>query len=274
MTTPLRPLRGKVARPQSEALRPPVPMTASGLYDPTKGQDSCGVGFIANLSDEKSHQIVADGLKILENLTHRGASGADPLVGDGAGMLTQLPHRFFAEEAEALGFALPQPGHYAVGMVFFPQDAKIRAEMAATLERSIVDEGMHVLGWRDVPVDNSSLSPMVTATEPYQRQVFIGRPADCADEESYERRLYIMRKRTSGRIVEQFGSFETEFYFASLSSPDHRLQGDVPRLSARRLLSRPQGSALRIGAGSRASALLDQHLPVLALGAPLSDDRP
>ena len=188
-----------------------------GLYDPTKGQDSCGVGFVANLSDAKSHQIVADGLKIVENLTHRGAAGADPLVGDGAGMLTQLPHRFFAEEAERLGFALPAAGEYGVAMIFFPQDDKLRTEMSAVFEKNVADEDMVILGWRDVPVDNSSLSQVVIATEPAHRQAFIGRPAGCRDEEAFERRLYILRKLTSSRIVAEFKRQQTEFYIASLS---------------------------------------------------------
>jgi len=188
-----------------------------GLYDPTRGQDSCGVGFVANLYDSKSHRIVADGLRIVENLTHRGAAGADPRVGDGAGMLTQIPHRLFAAEAERLGFALPAPGEYAVAMIFFPQDEKMRSEMAAVLERSVADEGMAILGWRDVPVDNSCLSPVVTATEPVHRQVFISRPSDCADEETFERRLYLARKLTSARIVAEFPKDESAFYFVSMS---------------------------------------------------------
>ena len=190
---------------------------SGGLYDPTRGQGSCGVGFVADLSDAKSHQIVTDGLKIVENLTHRGAVGADPLVGDGAGMLTQLPHRFFAEEAERLGFALQAPGEYAVAMIFFPQDDKLRAEMSAVLENNVVDEGMEILGWRDVPVDNSSLSQAVISTEPVHRQAFIRRPANCADEEAFERRLYILRKVISARIRADFERHETEFYIASLS---------------------------------------------------------
>ena len=188
-----------------------------GLYDPTAGQDSCGVGFVVNLSDEKSHQIIADGLKIVVNLTHRGASGADPLVGDGAGMLTQLPHRFFTEEAERLGFAIPAPGEYGVGMMFLPQDETLRAEMSAMVERAITDEGHVVLGWRDVAIDNSCLSQAVIDTEPYHRQIFIGRPGDCGDEECFDRRLYILRKLISSRIFERFSGLNNDFYVPSMS---------------------------------------------------------
>ncbi len=104
---------------------------AAGLYDPAREHDACGVGFVVNLRREKSHRIIQSGLQIVENLTHRGAVGADPLVGDGAGMLVQVPHRFFAAEAERLGFALPEPGRYGVGFIFMPQDKALRAEMAS-----------------------------------------------------------------------------------------------------------------------------------------------
>ncbi|MGD9740722.1 MAG: glutamate synthase large subunit, partial [Bauldia sp.] len=200
-----------------EPYRLPGAPEPGGMYRPDKEHDSCGVGFIAKLSDEKSHQIIADGLRILENLTHRGASGADPLMGDGAGMLTQLPHRFFAEEAEHLGFELPEPGHYAVGQVFFPKDAGMRSEMEKLVEETIGDEGQRFLGWRDVPVDNSCLSATVIATEPFHRQVFIARGRDCADEDGFERRLYILRKVISARIFARYGGLNNDFYIPSMS---------------------------------------------------------
>ena len=209
------------ARPERDRSAIAAPAFANaqprGLYDPKRGQDSCGVGFVVNLQDQKSHQIIADGLRIVENLTHRGASGADPLVGDGAGMLTQIPHRLFADEAERLGFALPGPGEYAIAMVFFPQDEKERGAMSTLVEKGLADEGMEILGWRDVPVDNSCLSPVVVATEPMHRQIVISRPADCHDEDSFERLLYVARKAISSRIVAKFGRNESQFYFVSLS---------------------------------------------------------
>jgi glutamate synthase (NADPH/NADH) large chain len=195
-----------------------MPLPA-GLYDPLNDRDSCGVGFIVNLKGVKSHRIITDGLRILENLEHRGAVGADPLMGDGAGILTQIPHRFFAAEAERLGFALPAPGEYAVGVLFLPQDAEMRAQMETLVGDVIAGEGLSVLGWRDVPVDNACLSkaPEIVATEPFHRQVFIGRGEKIRDEETFERRLFIARKVISSRFYEAFGSIKSDFYVVSMS---------------------------------------------------------
>ncbi|MGV8839027.1 MAG: glutamate synthase large subunit [Bauldia sp.] len=188
-----------------------------GAYRADKEHDSCGVGFIAKLTDEKSHRIVEDGLRILENLTHRGATGADSQMGDGAGMLVQVPHRFFSAEAKRLGFELPDAGEYGVGQIFFPKDAALRAEMEKLVEETIADESQRFLGWRDVPVDSTSIPPSVIATEPFHRQVFVGRGRDCHDEEGFERRLYILRKVISARIFGRYGGLDNEFYIASMS---------------------------------------------------------
>src|SRR6185312_7372976 len=163
---------GTAAR-KAEAFRAPV---KAGLCDPAREHDACGVGFIVNLRNVKSQRIVENGLKILENLEHRGAVGADKLMGDGAGIMVQTPHRFFAAEAERLGIELPAPGEYAVAVLFLPQDAEVRARMEKIVEEVIADEGQQLLGWRDVPVDNFCLSkaPEIAATEPVHRQVFIG----------------------------------------------------------------------------------------------------
>ena len=192
---------------------------AAGLYDPAREHDACGVGFVVNLRREKSHRIIQSGLQIVENLTHRGAVGADPLVGDGAGMLVQVPHRFFAAEAERLGFALPEPGRYGVGFVFMPQDKALRAEMQATVEAAIAEEGLPLIGWRDVPVDNNCLSkaPEIKATEPFHRQVFIGRTDDIADDDAFERKLYILRKVISARIFDAYSGLDNDFYVVSMS---------------------------------------------------------
>src|SRR5947208_10634594 len=127
--------------------RPP----AEGLYDLSLEKDSCGVGFIANIKGKKSHQIVADALNILCNLEHRGAVGADPRAGDGAGILVQIPHAFFVRKTKELGFTLPQPGAYAVGALFMPRDAKQREEIKAIYSEVVPREGLTLLGWRDVP---------------------------------------------------------------------------------------------------------------------------
>ncbi|MBN9348940.1 MAG: glutamate synthase subunit alpha, partial [Devosia sp.] len=182
--------------------------------------DACGVGFIANLRNEKSHRIVKSGLEIVQNLTHRGAVGADPLMGDGAGMLVQIPHRFFSEEAARLGFELGAPGTYAVGFLFLPQDAEIRAGMEKLVEEVVHEEGQVLLGWRDVPVDNSSLSkaPDIAATEPFHRQVFIGRGKLIESEAEFERRLFIIRKVISNRIYAAYSGLDNDFYVVSLSA--------------------------------------------------------
>ncbi|SIQ26024.1 glutamate synthase (NADH) large subunit [Rhizobium sp. RU33A] len=191
-----------------------------GLYDPRNEHDACGVGFIAHMKGQKSHQIVKDGLFILENLTHRGAVGADPLMGDGAGILVQIPDRFFREEMAAQGITLPKAGEYAVGHFFFPQDEEQIAHFKQVIAEVCQSEGQRLLGYRDVPVDNSSLSkaPEIAATEPRQIQVFIGAGRDAATQDAFERRLFLLRKVISNRIYDQYGGQETGFYPVSLSS--------------------------------------------------------
>ncbi|WP_309084798.1 glutamate synthase large subunit [Chelativorans sp.] len=193
---------------------------ARGLYDPSREHDACGVGFVAHLKGVKSHSIIEDGLKMLENLTHRGAVGADPLVGDGAGLLAQIPDRFFREEMARQGVDLPQPGHYGVGVLFMPQDPALRAHIEEVIADVCRSEGQKLIGFRDVPVDNSCLSeaPNIVASEPVHRQVFIARGETIADDEDFERRLYILRKVVSGRIYEETGGRDNGFYIVSLSA--------------------------------------------------------
>lgn len=149
---------------------------AEGLYSAQHEHDACGVGFVVDIKGRKSHQTVTDALYVLENLEHRGAVGADPLMGDGAGILVQIPHRFFAEECPKLGFELPDAGRYGVGQFFLPQDEAERTRAVEIVERSVKGQGLAILGWRDVPVDNSALSDGVRATEPVQRQLFVMLP--------------------------------------------------------------------------------------------------
>jgi len=189
-----------------------------GLYDPRHERDACGVGFIADMKGRKSHQIVADGLKILENLEHRGAVGADPKAGDGAGMLVQIPHEFLKEACRKLSFELPAPGRYAVGHVFMPRDERVRTNCERIWSRIIKEQGLELLGWRTVPVDNSTLSEMVIATEPAHRQVFIGCPMTILDQEDFERRLYLVRKIVSNAIENAYKQRDIGHYTVSLSS--------------------------------------------------------
>ena len=164
-----------------------------GLYDPANEHDACGVGFVAHIKNQKSHSIVSQGLQILEHLTHRGATGYDPLLGDGAGILIQLPDAFLREEATKLAIKLPREGNYACGNVFLPQSANGRIACESVVARVIAEEGQHFLGWRDVPRDNSGLAQAARDIEPVIRQVFIGNALK--DQEAFERKLFVIRKR-------------------------------------------------------------------------------
>ncbi|MEP9367467.1 glutamate synthase large subunit [Xanthobacter sp. VNH20] len=190
---------------------------AFGLFDPAQERDACGVGFIADIKGRKSHRIIEDGIQILLNLEHRGAVGADPRAGDGAGMLVQIPHRFFSKEAARLGFSLPEPGHYAVGHIFLPRDAEGEAIVRAAFERLVAEEGLSLLGWRDVPTDNSSLGESVLPTEPRHVQIFLGRSESIADEDAFERRLFVLRKVISNVIYDAKDPRTAGYYPVSLS---------------------------------------------------------
>jgi glutamate synthase (NADPH) large chain len=190
---------------------------AQGLFDPAREHDACGVGFVADLKGRPSHTIVKHGLQIVENLTHRGAVGADPLAGDGAGILVQLPHEFLRAVTAPIGISLPEPGRYAVGHVFLPQNEAQRIYCEQVIARAIETEGLELLGWRNVPTDNSCLSESVIATEPRNRQVFIGRGKDIADDTIFERKLYLLRKVISNIINGETGGHDIGFYIVSLS---------------------------------------------------------
>ncbi len=189
-----------------------------GLYHPSNEHDACGLGLIANIKGVKSHEIVQDAIKILLHLEHRGAVGADPLAGDGAGILVQIPHEFFAAEAERLGFELPAPGAYAVGQIFMPKRDELRATCERIVAETFAEEGMPVLGWRDVPVNNESLPEIVLASEPFHRQVFVARPESAADENAFERALYIARRVIANRVRAEVGPIDVmDFYVVTLS---------------------------------------------------------
>ena len=188
-----------------------------GLYDPALEKDSCGVGFIADLKGRKSHKIIDDGLTILLNLEHRGAVGADPRMGDGAGILVQIPHKFFVKEAARIGFKLPKPGEYAVGYLFMPQDSNWREIIRDVYAEVVAREGLSMLGWRDVPTDNSTLGESVKPTEPKHMQVFIGRGKKKFSEDEFERRLYILRKSISNAIYRRRERRTAGYYPVSIS---------------------------------------------------------
>ncbi|HEY4202385.1 MAG TPA: glutamate synthase large subunit [Devosiaceae bacterium] len=188
---------------------------AQGLYDPMHEHDACGIGMIANIKNKKSHEVVEKGLEILENLEHRGAVGADPLMGDGAGILVQTPHRFFKKVVD---FELPGEGEYCAAMVFYPNDVVLRDRCAAAIRASLVQEGLTLLGERIVPTDNSRLSEGVIATQPLIEQMFIARPEGLSADE-FERRLFITRKVISNTVYNAIPEAQSDngFYVVSMS---------------------------------------------------------
>jgi glutamate synthase (ferredoxin) len=188
-----------------------------GLYDPQFEHDNCGIGFLAHMKGKKSHQVVQDALQILRNLEHRGGQGDEVNTGDGAGILLQIPHRFFEKVCLADGVALPEAGEYGVGMLFLPQDEEARENCEKGLEAIIEKENMELLGWRNVPVDNSMLGNAAKAAMPYIRQLFIKRNSKLKTELDFERKLYVIRKRAEHELASIVPENES-FYFASLSS--------------------------------------------------------
>ena len=189
-----------------------------GLYNPSNEHDACGVGFVANIHGKKSHEIVAQGLTILDNLTHRGATGYDPKLGDGAGLLSQIPHEFFLAEANEAGFKLPEFGHYGIGMLFLPQDDTFRNEVEALIEKIVEEEGQATLGWRDVPVDNSDIADAAKDVEPVIKQIFIQRSSECDKQTAFERKLFVIRKRIEIAVNKLNPEDSAKFYIPSMSS--------------------------------------------------------
>ncbi|MDJ0925804.1 MAG: glutamate synthase large subunit [Acidimicrobiia bacterium] len=196
------------------------PMGARGLYNPALERDACGIGFVADIKGRKSHQIITQGLTVLANLTHRGAVGADPLAGDGAGILLQVPDGFLRPEMADLGVELPPVGEYGVGMIFLPQDPIDRVVCENLLVELVIREGQQLLGWRDVPVDSSCLGESVKPIEPVIRQLFIGRGEATPDADAFERKLFVIRKQAHSQLGRRAPDLieRGEFYVVSLSA--------------------------------------------------------
>ena len=172
-----------------------------GLYDPRNEHDACGVGFVAHIKGVRSHAIVTQALEILANLDHRGAVGADPLLGDGAGILMQIPDPLYRRWAQGEGLVLPAPGDYAVAMCFLPQDRAARDFITGQFEKFVAKEGQRLIGWRDVPVTQDGLGRAVLASMPVIRQCFVGRGANCPDQDAFERKLIVIRKQTQNPLA-------------------------------------------------------------------------
>ena len=192
---------------------------AQGLYHPSNEHDACGVGFVAHIKGQRAHEIVSQGLKILENLDHRGAVGADELMGDGAGILIQIPDQFYREEMAKQSIKLPPDGEYGVGMVFLPKENASRLACEQELERTVRIEGQVILGWRDVPVDTDMpMSPNVRQSEPVIRQIFIGRGREIMTTDALERKLYVIRKSASHAIQHLELKHGKEYFVTSMSA--------------------------------------------------------
>jgi len=190
---------------------------AQGLYDPRFEHDACGIGFVASIKGQKSHAIIVKGIQVLINLTHRGACGCDPETGDGAGVLIQIPHAFFARECAKLGFPLGAPGEYGVGMVMLPVEPSARLQAEGILERIVREEGLTVLGWRDTPIDGTAIGRVARNSQPYIEQVFLGRGKGM-NEDALERKLYLVRKRAEAEIAASDLPEKGFFYIPSLSA--------------------------------------------------------
>ncbi|MCL1470379.1 glutamate synthase large subunit [Argonema antarcticum] len=186
-----------------------------GLYDPQFEHDACGVGFIVQMKGKKSHDIVEQGLTILLNLDHRGACGCEPNTGDGAGILMQVPHKFLKKVMQAEGIVLPEPGQYGVGAIYSSPDPVTRQKSREIFEKIAIEEGQQVLGWRNVPTDHSSLGETAKSSEPFMEQVFIERNPELSDEQAFERKLYIIRKRAYNAI--RVTQIDEHWYPSSLS---------------------------------------------------------
>jgi len=190
---------------------------AQGLYDPSFERDSCGIGFVADIKGVQSHDIILKGIQILVNLQHRGASGSDPITGDGAGALIQIPHAFFERECARLGFTLPLPGEYGIGMVFLPVERHQRLLCEGILERIVREEGLVILGWRDTPIAADAIGRIARSSQPYIQQIFIRR-AYGMDQDTLERKLYVIRKRAEAEVEQSEVRDKSFFSIPSLSS--------------------------------------------------------
>ena len=187
-----------------------------GLYDPAQERDSCGIGFVANIKGQKSHDIIVKGIQVLINLTHRGACGCDPETGDGAGVLIQIPHKFFARECAKRGFTLPAAGEYGVGMTFLPVERHDRLQCEGILERIVTEEGLTVLGWRDTPINGAAIGREARNSQPYIQQIFVSRGKGM-NEDQLERKLYLVRKRAENEVAKSDLPEKSFFYMPSFS---------------------------------------------------------
>jgi glutamate synthase domain-containing protein 2/glutamate synthase domain-containing protein 1/glutamate synthase domain-containing protein 3 len=196
---------------------PTLPVGQQGLYESHHEHDACGMGFVVNLDGHRSHDIVRKGIEILINLTHRGACGCDPETGDGAGILIQIPHEFFSRECKELGFTIPEPGRYGVGMMFLPVEPQQQLICEGIVEQVAMEEGLSILGWRDIPVNGDAIGRQALDTRPYIKQLFLGCP-EGLDQDAFERKLFVVRRIAESKVAASDISKKSFFYVPSLSS--------------------------------------------------------
>ena len=207
-----------MVHPEQRAARFAGQAEPQGLYDPAHEHDACGVGFVVHVKGQKSHAIVRKALQVLNNLLHRGACGCEPNTGDGAGILIQMPDRFFRRECGRLGIVLPPPTEYGAGLVFLPPDRAQREKVQTLFDSIVHEEGQHLLGWRDVPTDDSALGASARSVEPVIKQVFIGRGPGVREHVQFERKLYVIRKLFEKAVVALDIPENKYAYLPSLSS--------------------------------------------------------
>jgi len=208
--------------------------STTGLYSPEFERDACGIGFVANIKGNKSHQIVSDALTVLENMEHRGACGCESNTGDGAGLMIQTPHEFFFDECIKLGIHLPSFGRYGVGVIFFPQEIRLREECRDIFNRSAEKLGLEVIGYRKVPVNREDIGPTALSVEPEMEQVFIACPDYIANPDDFERKLFVLRNYASHTINSCVRKDAIGFYVASLSYKTVVYKGQLTSLQVRR----------------------------------------
>ncbi|WP_156290101.1 glutamate synthase large subunit [Oceanobacillus salinisoli] len=189
---------------------------SQGLYNPDFEHEACGIGMIANINGEKTHNIVQNAINILCNLEHRGGQSADTSTGDGAGILTQIPHRFFEKQGRKENITLPREGEYGVGMIFLPKDRELRMEARRVIETIIEEEGQEFLGWRPVPINESFIGVVAAKSKPAIRQVFIKKSEELQDQDAFERKLFVIRKRIEN-MMSDYPEYD-DLYVCSLSS--------------------------------------------------------
>ena len=232
-----------------------------GLYDPQNEHDSCGVGFVVNIKGRKSHDIITQGLKILENLDHRGAVGADPLVGDGAGILIQMPDALLSDWARVNGKSLPAAGRYAVAMCFLPRDPKARAIAEQHFEEVVAKEGQAMVGWREVPTELTGLGKTVIETMPVIRQAVVASNLSIRDQDAFERKILAIRKQILNnlRTTQQKKGIEglTELYMPSFSTRTIVYKGLLLATQVGSFYHDLRNPLTDVGTGDGAPAVLD-----------------